>query len=641
MQPFPSLRIGRIVAKTDKPTDPPKDGKPTLDDPQAFVQMVAAYRNEAEAARRTRIALNKRNWNAYYSNQDFSYKQEGQSQETIPKVAEAVEQFSAFAKRALTQFGEWFSVDVPKSYPLTAEQVRALMLCYLDKIDTGNGKTTKFTTVISNALKSGLLESLIVMKVHGTKAKQRSLGKVEGKKGLQQKERSVFRLKLDLCPNEDYYPDPTGRNLYEVHRVERDLIDAQRMADAGIYDKEAVAAIVEDFTRMDQDKRTESERNQNDTTPPGFRKRIVIEEVWGTMMNPNGTIYQDNGLGAIANEKYRIRKPEANPFWHGLSPFVAVSLVQVPYTVWGKALYDQAVSLNIALNELFNLMLDGGIAEVWGIRQVRTSWLQDPSQVSNGIPQGATLAINDNAPIDGKVVERVDGAGAVPQEALAMYNLTDREFQGASLVNDIRLGFLPPRAVKATEVVESSQNSAVILDSFSSDLEHELIEPVLHRVWMLIVQNWHDLAADEVIEIIGMDKAFSISQMSDEDRYETFASGYGFKVFGLSATLSRARDFQKLMALMQAVGTNPMMMQAFMAKFSPEKALDFIMKSLNVNPENLMNSPEEQAQVPNRIQQMMALSQITGGGQQASPSGGNENTNGEINQNVAPSGGPM
>lgn len=611
----------------------------TLDDDQKVVKMVAEYYKEAEAARRDRIAQNKRNWNAYFGNQDFSYKQAGQSKETIPKVAEAVEQFSAFVKRALTAFGDWFSVDVPKNSPISDVQARKLMRCALDKMDVGHGHTIQFPTFVSTAIKSGLLESMIVAKVHGTKTTQRSFEEVSGKlkKG---KGRMIWRLKCDLVPNEDYAPDPTGRRLYEIHRVERDLIDVQKMAEIGIYDADAVAQIVTDYTRNDQDRRTEAERNQNETTPPGFRKRCVIDECWGTLLNPDGSINIEDGLCAVINEKILVRKPESNPYWHSLSPFVATSLVQVPYTVWGKALYDQAVSLNIALNELFNLMLDGGIAEVWGIRQVRTSWLQDPSQVSNGVPQGATLAINDQVPEGGKVVERVDDGGGVPAEAMAMYNLADREFQAASLVNDIRLGFLPPRAVKATEVVESSNNSAVILDSFSSDLEHEFIEPILYRVWMLIIQNWEDLPADEVVEAVGLDLAFTISRMSKAERYATFCQGYKFKVYGLSSTLGRAREFQKLMALMQAVGTNPMMMQAFMQKFSAEKALDFIMKSLNINPDTLMMTDEEAAQNPERLAMMQQLAQITGGAQNASPAGGQETTNGEINQNAAPSGGP-
>lgn len=626
--------------KSGKKVGGRESGKPTLDDPAAVIRVVNEYRLEAEAARRDRIAQNKQNWNTYFGKQDFGEKSEGQSEEVLPKVAEAVEQFSAFVKRALTQFGDWFSGDVPATSPVSAEQARKLMRCYLDDCVVGPNKTSKFPTIISNALKSGLLESLIVLKVHGQLVKERTFMSKEGARNPVAGSRSSWKLRIDLVPNEDYYPDPTGRGLYEIHRVERDLVDVQAMAAQGIYDKDVVARIVEDFTRTDEGHRTAQDKNQNESTPPAYRKRIVIDECVGTFLNPDGTVYAENALCAIANEKHLIRKIEPNPFWHGRSPFIAVPLIQVPYSVWGKALYDNAVMLNVALNELFNLMLDGGIAEVWGIRQVHTEWLENPAQVSGGVPQGATLAVNENCPVDGKVVERVDSAGVVPQAALSMFALTDREFQSSSLVNDIRMGNLPPRQVKATEVVESSNNSAVMLDSIASDLEHELIERVLEMVWLLIVQNMDDLAADEVAAALGEDAAFALSRMTPAERYQMFGRGYGFKAFGLSSTLSRARDFQKFMALMQAVGTNPLMMQAFMARFSPDKALDSLMKALNINPESWQNTPDEQKAVPNRLAQMMQMAQITGGAQRASPSGGMENTNGEISQNAAPSGGP-
>lgn len=612
----------------------------TLEDEATLIHMVTQCRREAEMARRDRIVQNKRNWAAYWGRQDFSEKQEGQSTEALPKVGEAVEQFAAFVKRALTQFGDWFSVELSKESPLTPEKVRSLMQCYLRKTLINSNQEAKFPTIISNAVKAGLLESLIVVKVHGHKVERPTYTAGPKDKKPKSGSREVWRLRIDLVPNEDYYLDPTGRKLYEVHRVERDMVDVRAMAEQGIYDKEVVNKIAEDFTRMDQDKRLEIDRNQNETTPPSFRKRVVIEEYWGTLLNPDGSVYMRNGLCAIANEKYVIRKPEHNPFWHGRSPFVVAPLVQVPFTVWGKALYDDAVSLNIALNELFNLMLDGGIAEVWGIRQVRTSWLEDPRQVSGGIPQGATLALNENAPIDGKVVERVDNTGAVPQEAMAMFNLTDREFQAASRVNDVRMGFLPPRAVKATEISEASNNSAALLDSLASDLEQEFIEPVLELTWMLMIQNMDDLAADEVADILGRDAAFQLARMSPADRHGMFASGYGFKAYGLSSTLSRTRDFQKLMALMQAIGTNPMLMQTFMSKYSPEKILGYIMKALNINPESLEASDEEKAAVQQRIQEMQQMTQITGGAQRASPTGGQASADSEISQNAAPTGGP-
>lgn len=614
---------------------------PTSEADLNLVKIVNECRNEAEEARRDRMRMNQRNWEMYFGRQDFSNKVDGQSTEVLPKVSGAVEQFSAFTKRALTQFGDWFSCDVPKKSPITAHQARALMKVYLKECMVSPSKSQQFSTIITNAIKAGLLESLLIIKIHGIKIDEqvfKAVGKERDK--LERTTRKIWKPRIDLVPSEDYYPDPSGRNLYEIHRVTRDLIDVQEMAEQGIYDKDIVSKITEDFDREhDRDARRPAQRNQNQSTPPSFRKRVMIDEMWGTIIGLDGKVIEQNGMCAVANEKYLIRKAEPNPFWHGRRPLLAVPLIQVPFSVWGRALFDQASSLNQALNELFNLMLDGGIAEVWGVRQVRTDWLQDPRQVAGGIPQNATLAINQDVPIDGKVVEQIS-TGTVPPEAMAMFQMADKEFQAASLVNDIRLGNLPERTTKATEIVEASSNSSTMVDAFASDIEREFIEPALEMIFLNIMQNADDLAADTIIEVIGTNAAWDLSHMTAAQRFALYFGQAKFKAFGISGTLSKARDFQKMMAVMQATATNPMLMQAFMKKFSPDKFIDMIFKSLNIDPDSMLMDEDEEASKDDRMQQMMQLMQAMGGAsQQASPQPGMAGTQSEIAQNANPTGG--
>jgi len=609
---------------------------------EELIKTVREYVCEAQDARRDRIGMNRRNWEMYYGRQDWSHKEEGQSMEFLPKTGQAVEQFSAFVKKALTQFGDWFSVETPQGSPLSGDQARNLLQAYLDQIIIQPNKTANFATIISDTLKGGMLESFLIIKIHGQRINEPIyVAEGENRDKLVRKIRKVWRPRIDIIPSEDYYPDPTGRNLYEIHRVERDLVDVQAMAAQGVYDKAVVDKIQEDFTKEnDRDTKRPADRNQNYASSPSMRKRIVIEEVYGTILNQKGEVVYENAVCAIANEKYVIRKPEPNPFWHGRCPILAVPLIRVPFTVWGRALFDQASSLNQAMNELFNLMLDGGIAEVWGVRQVRTDWLEDPRQVSGGIPQTATLAIRSDVPVGGKVVENVT-TGGVPQEAMQMFQLADREFQSAAMTNDVRLGSLPPRQVKATEIVESSTSSATMVDALTSDIERELIDVALEMMFLNIMQNADDLGADEIVDLIGTNAAFELANMTAAERFAAFGKFTKFKASGVSGTLNKVRDFQKLMAVMQAVGANPVLMQAFMERYSPQKMLSFIMKSVNLDPTDIQNSPEEMAMTKQRMEQMSQMSQITGGtAQQASPQAGMAGTQSEIAQNANPSGGP-
>jgi len=590
---------------------------------------IRAYKHEAEMAKRDRTALNRFNTNTYLGRQDWSHKQKGQSKEFLPKVPVAVEQFSAFVKRALVQFGEWFTMDMPPNAVLQAHEARDLVLCFLNRMPDGLQKWTSFPLVLSDGVKKGLLESLITLKIHGRKRTERqffaergiefvSVGE-EGQiranetKSLKTREIQPWRLIIDLISAEDYFPDPTDRNLYEIHTVERDLSDLIEVAENDdIYDPDVLELIDQDFEKKYESWEKARSRNQTDATPPSFRKRVVVDEFWGDILDARGRVVKKNCVAAIANDRYLLRIPEDNPFWHQESPFVSSPLVRVPGSVWHKALFDHVAPLNVAINELFNLMLDGGLSSVWGIKQVRTGLLEDARQIAGGIPQGISLAIKDETPDGMKVVETVS-EGKVPQDAIAMFQIANSEHLAASLSNELRMGMLPPKQVKATEVIEASQSSAVTLDAISADIETELIGPTLRKAWMTILQNADDLSSQDIVGSLGTRVALTLARMGPEERFANLAGGCGFRVHGLSATLARVRDFQKAAALMQMAVSNPILFQAFAKRFSGDKILTYMMKLLNINPSHLEQNPEELQNMPNRFKELMGLMQMTGG----------------------------
>src|SRR5690242_20716148 len=82
------------------------------------LKAIREAKREAETAKKRRMSINRTNWQTYMGQQDFSHKQTGQSREFLPKVPVAVEQFSAFIKKALVSYGNWFSVDAPSYSPL-------------------------------------------------------------------------------------------------------------------------------------------------------------------------------------------------------------------------------------------------------------------------------------------------------------------------------------------------------------------------------------------------------------------------------------------------------------------------------------------------------------------------------------------
>jgi hypothetical protein len=469
------------------------------------------------------------------------------------------------------------------------------------------------------------------MKVHGGFMPHRTFKMERSARGsrMVKEETRRWHLRIDLIPPENYYPDPTGNGLYEIHWCERDLHEvlAASEGEDAIYDRAAVLKLLEtDNEKPDDEKREAEAQNQLDATPPSVRKKVHITEFWGTLLNQDGTVKMANCVCTIANDKIVIRKPEPNPFWHQESPFCVTPITRVPFSVWHRALYDNAVNLNLAINEMFNLMLDGGMASVWGIRQVRVEDLEDPSEVAGGVPQGATLKVKGTLPPGQKVLETV-ATGEVPRDAMAIFEFLNREYTGAVLTNETKLGNLPAKQVRSTEIVEASQSQAITLDGMVMDME-EFIAKVIRLSWYTVLQNMDDIPLDALQSVTDRQIAILLNNASPEERFQLFFGKAKFRVTGISAVMAKALDFQKKIALGQAVASNPILMRAFIMEYSGSKILRSLMRDLNLDIEEMRKSQEELLQTAQEMQDVERLSGVTGGGggQSAAGAAGNGGT---------------
>lgn len=327
------------------------------------------------------------------------------------------------------------------------------------------------------------------------------------------------------------------------------------------------------------DRETDQSRTYSD-----YRVRVKLTECWGDIIEPvTGEVLYKNVTWTIANDTVLVSKPKPNPFWHGKIPFVVAPITRVPHSVWHRAPMDAATRHNIAMNELYNLMVDAGMMSVFGIKQIRTDWLEDDREVADGIRPGMTIRASAACPPGGAVIQRVD-EGALSPEALNMFNLINSEFAQAAMTNDLRLGSMPSRAVKATEVVEASQSITAMFSGIAKQIESEFIEPILDLAWQTIMQNANDLDSDDIAASIGIQTTNKMLMMTPEERFAETSQGHKFKVYGVTQTLNKQKDFRKLTSLLQTIGSSEVLVEAFIRKFSFEKLLGEIVRSLDIEP---------------------------------------------------------
>lgn len=580
-----------------------------------IVTTVKEYFLEAETAKKSRMDQNDLNWQVYRMEQDWRHKQPGQSTEALPKVTTAVEQVSSAVKRALIDPGDWFSVEEPSDEIVAAlfpsDVIFNLLKHVLDQAE--------FSVIASDALKSGLLGSLIIGKVYGrfvdfpvffTEPAEEFVsvegGGVETRRrtSLMKKSKKMWRLQIDLIRPEDWFPDPTGNGLYEIHRINRDFHDVLELAEQGVYDLAAVKAIETGFTDEIEKWKKERQAGQDTTASakPKVRRNVEILECWGTILDEDGKVKHKNVVCAVANKKFLIRKPEKNPFWHGLSPFVSAPLARVPHSVWHRAFMDSGTNLNLTINEMVNMILDGGMSAVHGIKQIKTHFMEDPAEASGGIPYGKTLRANESLPPGEHVMDRVD-TGGVPQDAFAVLGLLNKEFEAATMTPDIRLGRISGDDSTATEVLQASQAIQGIFEGVAKDFEDSWIEKILEKSWKTSLQHIDDFAEPELVNAIGQAKAMLLQKLSKEERFALLAFEGRFKVHGISFLLNSIKEFQKLVSLLEVVSRSELLSKAFFEKFSINKFLTQLVKTAGINADKIKPSDQELAQQQRQLAQ--------------------------------------
>jgi hypothetical protein len=607
------------------------DGREAAHFHDPIAQIIWNCKNEAEVAKRNRMVQNRQNFDSYHNRQDWSHKRKGQSMEFLPKMSMSVEQLTSFLQQGLMDFGEWFRIDPEPGrqrdaeenpgdpnldYLIKPEEIQHLLARQLKK--------NQFANFLADDLKLGLLGALMIPKIGGRMVTKRSFMAADGnrfmgllgkkKKTLKKLEKKVWELQLSLVRQEDYFPDPTGDKRYELERIELDWCELYDLAKAFPEEFDMDAVMRANNSTDDLQKARKAHETDQNITISNFRKRVTLYEFWGDLIDPStGEVMHKNCVAAITTQGDVIRKPRSNPYWHEESPYVPSAIYRVPHSVWHKAWADAPVKLNIAQNELFNLLFDGGMMAVHGIKQMHEDWVKDPSQYSEGIPPGETIMVNSKAPPGVKVLERVD-TGIMSQDGLMMYNLLDREGQQAQLTNDTRLGSLPQRQVKATEIVQSNQSITGILNGIVKVIEEEHVSEILRKSWLTMAQHMNDLDSDEVKALLGDQRAHLISTLQNEEIFAATAQGLGFKVFGLSQTLNKIQDFRKVTSLLQTIGT-PILLPEFKKKYSMTRLMGIIVKSLDIDEEKIEMSKEEvgQYQQEQAMQQQMMMAAAQGG----------------------------
>lgn len=589
-----------------------------------IVDWIISCREEADEAKRERMNRNKNNYDTFHLRHNFDHKKEGQSTEVLSKQSMAVEQIKSFFQQALVDIGDWWSAE-----SMTPNQEEGMLIKphEVTKLTNYMLEKANYFSHVGNSIQSALLASLAISKTYGCMVpKPRYVPRKKGrgktyKKWLEKIEDKTWQMKFESIRAENYYPDPSGKGLYEIEDMWLDHYEVAGMSKGAeaIYDGALVSQINTAGTTDTEETFDRARETGQSTSFSSHRPKVKLTEFWGTILDPKtGEICYENCVATIANDTHLIRHPRGgNPLWHQRSPYNASPLTEVANSVWHKALMDAPTEHNRSLIEMYNLMVDAGFNQVHALKQLRKDWLDNPAQVADGIAPGATLTVNSMCPPGGKVIEPLT-AVTIPPDAFNIYNIMSQEFNASALTNDLRQGVMPFRAVKATEVVEASQTITSVFQGVAKNYEARQSTKELELAWMTTAQNWDQISKEEFVAIFGEQRGIELYNLDPEDVFAATVNGIKFRVYGISLTLSKSQDYRKLTTLLQTVFSNPALTEEFMKKYDPALLLGEIMTSLDIDKNKL--------EIPQAVQATM---QSQGG---ESPEEGAPDTNSQIPQ---------
>lgn len=571
----------------------------TLTDKQ-IIDYILACRDEAEQAKVDRMALNKENYDCFHLKHDFSHKEEGQSQEVLPKQSRAVEEVKASFQQALADLREWWKAEV--CYP-DMEQAMIIRPHEITKLTNFMLEQDRYFSHVGNCVESAMLASLAISKCTGKlipKPKYVSRKKGRGKnlkRWLEKIDNKTWQLHFECVRAENYYPDPTGKGLYEIEDSWPDFYELQALADSDEdYDKTMINGLSRsDMTDVEENYGKARETGQN-TTGPSHRPRPKVTEFWGTILDSQGEIAFENVQAVIVNDSYLILRPRPNPLWSQKSPYTVSPLLEVANSVWHKAMMDAPTKLNRVLTELMNLMLDAGMEQVHAVGQVRKDWLDNPAQIADGIKPGTKLLVNASCPPGGKVMEPLTTT-QIPPDAFNIHSLYNSEFVSSTWSSEARQGMTNLANQKATAIVEASQMITSVMQGMAKNYEGRQSTPELQLGWMFVAQNWDQIDPEIFVSLFGRERGEELSQLSPEDVFANTVNGIRFKVFGITQTLSKVQDFQKMTTLLQTIAASPILMEEYLKKYDLGRTLGEIMTALNIDKYKL--------EIPEAVQRTM------------------------------------
>ena len=535
--------------------------------PQAVISYVLDWRNRARRERLKKETIWNECWELYRGKQDFSAKEDWQSQIVMPKAFNSVKQATSIVKRLLSLSQRpWSVLPVDNDNPqqaIRAEQMERLTRQFLE--------LANYKQEFAIGLECAFIMGLGVWKIWwGSESRtRRVVDTIPGIEGVGNQQAIVpqksteGKLFIRAVDPYNFYWLPGSKFNRWVGTIEETEIpkwELMQMAEEGLFDSEIIKNL---STMWLPEERTKANRRFDEVQPRSSAPNedsgmVKLTEYWGPIVMDGELLYEQAHI-LIANEDKILypSTPEedaANPYWAGRPPYVAFSPLTLPFRTDGVGLIEMVRDIDKGINQITNLGMDTELFRLLPVFEVVPEAFENAEDFETGMHPGKIFRRNQqfmNTP--GIMPVQFNAVG---QDAIQMAAILDRAHQEGALISEIQQALPRYRGVQTATETEAKQ---LAQDSFfggmATDIEEQALQPIVELSMDLIMQ-FIDTARDpRVASILGTD-AYVLAGMSKEQIYEAVTGDFTIRVTGISEQIEKMTMLENLVQFMNIIGQN-------------------------------------------------------------------------------------
>lgn len=587
------------------PAIPPKTIGDTVDDKQKILNALISYRHEAEENRKGGLNPRDDKWaqnlDLYWGRHDFTKKANWQAKEIMPEVPSYVDRFAAALKEALVSLPQGFYTvtDPADTEGDLSRAIKRMTDIWLDQVGRNQvGQIISFSGVFEEQMKLGAIMA----------AASVTTWKNDIKGG---------RVAIETVDPQKIWLDHTYRNLYRIRRTEidrhelKDLVNSKDSKGNSIFDLEALNNLVGQVRQADE---VETQRLTGvGTQVISGRQPVTLDEYIATVIGADGTVLADRSLIVVANDRFIIRGPEPNPFWHGKDWLTYAPLVTAPLSPYGRSYMEDFGAIAKTFTDLTNLILDAVQTSSLKVWAVVPGMLLNSGQLADGVSPNKTFLLEDGFKTE-DFMKAVD-MGTLPPESIAVWKAMKQELSEAARLNEIGLGqFAPKGRTSATEINETQQSSSALIRSVAQTVETRYLDPQLDLVWKTGLQHV-DASNAKMAQAVGPE----LWRALVDRRKELITRPVTFQARGISTVIQRGQMLKSLLGIMSVIGQNEILIKAFLQDVDINKLVRKLFELSNIDLHSIEIS-ERERMVRSVTEQLGAAQDATGGA--GAPSGG-------------------